>query len=795
MEVEELTWREQEVLALLAQRSTNREIAAHLHLAESTVKDYVSRILGKLNVKNRRQAVERGQELGLIGADKKAASHPQTNLPAETTPFIGRLDALEGIRAWLESTRLLTLTGPGGIGKTRLALKLATDMADTFNDGSFFVSLAPIQTVEHMVQGIAEVLKAPLTTDEEPKYQLLRYLRHKQLLLVMDNYEHLLAGANIVNEILQAAPAVTILATSRERLYLQSEAVFNVEGMTLPDHEKPEEILKYDAIQLFLQKAVKIRQSFVPSPAELKKIADICHMVQGMPLAIELAAAWLHILSLDEIAEELDKSIDMLAGEMRDMPERHRSIRAAFEHTWFLLKSSEQKIFMMLSVFRGGFTRDAAAQVAGATLPALSTLVNKSVLSYQPANGRFTMHELLRQYAQERLEMTPEAGPTTYEGHAVYYAELMASRWAYLREERQVQTLREIEADLENIRAAWQFHIAKADAAHIAKYLNSFWLLYWVRGWNQAAVNLFAQGVSAIDALPENRENKVLRAKCQANQGFFLTWLGLVDQGYELAKASIKTLEPLHYTEGLVFAYHSLTLADYYLEYVTEEKETADKLLGIAETANDNWTLATALTLSSLATLRIKDYAEARRLAEASLVISTQIGDMVLTTISTNTLGHLATAEGKNGAARGYFSRCLQTASKIGFHWAIGNATKYLGQVALLDGELMEAESYFRQSLQIAYDLGLDRDIVNHLYEFARLRVAQNIVTEAIIILVLLLQQPASQQGRLGGGRIGDNAQALLAKLKDDLTLELFNTALKIGKRTVLDEKLSELLG
>ena len=370
----------------------------------------------------------------------------------------------------------------------------------------------------------------------------------------------------------------------------------------------------------------------------------------------------------------------------------------------------------------------------------------------------------------------------------------MASSWTYLKDKRQVQTLREIEADLENIRTAWHFHVAKADVTQVAKYLNSFWLLYWLRGWNQAAVDLFVRGISAIDTLPENRESKVLRAKCQANQGFFLTWLGLADQGYELAKVSIKTLESLHHSEGLVFAYHSLTLAAYYLEYVIEEKETADKLLEIAETANDDWTSATALTLSSLATLRIKKYAEAKRLAEASLVISNKIGDMVLTTISMNTLGHLATANGENAAAKKCFLRCLQTASEVGFHWAIGNATKYLGQVALLEGELMEAETYFRQSLKIAYDLGLDRDIVNHLYEFARLRVTQNRATEAIIILVLLLRQPASEQTRLGGGRIRDNAQALLTRLEEDLLPKGYSAAIERGKRTVLDEKLSELL-
>ena len=795
MEVEELTWREQEVLALLAQRLTNREIATRLHLAESTVKEYVSRILSKLYVKNRRQAVERGKELGLLGRDKPATIEPQSNLPVATTPFIGHLETLEAIGEQLARSRLLTLTGPGGVGKTRLALKVATEVVNAFKDGCFFVSLAPIRSVEQIVQSIAEVLRIPLTTDEEPQHQLLRYLRRKQLLLVMDNYEHLLAGVSLVSQILQAAPFVTILATSRERLNLQSEMIFNVEGMALPEQETSADFLNYDAINLFVQNAGKIRQSFAPSADDLKKIAEICYMVRGMPLAIELAAAWLHILSLDEIAAELDKSLDVLASDMWDTPERHRSIRAVFEHSWFLLHSSEQQIFMRLSVFRGGFTRDAAQQVAGATLPSLRRLVNKSILSYQPGNGRFAIHELLRQYAQERLEMTPQASRLTYEAHASYYAELMASKWTDLKDKKQVQATREIEADLENIRAAWYFHVVQADVPQMGKYINSFWLLYWLRGWNQAAVDLFARGIKAIDTLPTNRESTILRAKCQAMQGFFLIWLGLADQGYLLAKESSKTLEAYHHAEGLVFAYHGLTLADYYLEYVIEEKETADKLLKIAQASNDNWTLATALALSSLATLRAKDYAEAKRLAEASLAISNKFGDLALATIATNTLGHLATAAGENDEARKCFLHCLQTANDIGFHWAKGNAIKYLGQVALLEGDLIEAEAYFRQSLKIGYDLGLDRDIVNHLYEFARLRLAQNRKTEAIILLTLLLRQPASQQTRLGSGRIKDNAKALLTKVKEDISPASFTKAQKLGETAILDEKLSELLG
>jgi len=198
----DLTWREQDILLLLAERLTNREIAERLHLAESTVKDYVGKILSKLYVKNRRQAVERAKALGLLDSDGKTSDKPLTNLPSEPTPFIGRRDELADIKQHLERARLITLTGPGGVGKTRLALKAAEKAATDFEDGCFFVSLAPIRSVEHIVQTIAEAVEFPLATHEDPQHQLLRYLQKRQLLLVVDNFEHLLQGVSIVSEIL-----------------------------------------------------------------------------------------------------------------------------------------------------------------------------------------------------------------------------------------------------------------------------------------------------------------------------------------------------------------------------------------------------------------------------------------------------------------------------------------------------------------------------------------------------------------------------------------------------------------
>jgi predicted ATPase/DNA-binding CsgD family transcriptional regulator len=791
---ENLTWREQDVLVLLAERLSNREIADQLHVAESTVKDYVGKILSKLYVKNRREAVERAKALGLLEHKQKKGETSPTNLPAESSLFIGRRDELTAIKQRLQETRLLTLTGPGGIGKTRLALKATEEAVGHFQDGCFFISLAPIHSVGNIVQAIAEAMRFPLATYEDPEHQLLRYLQKRQLLLVMDNFEHLLAGANIVSRILQAVPGVKILVTSRERLNLQGEAVVNLGGMALPNQIVLRDALDYDAITLFVQRARQVRPEFNPSQDKLLQITKICQAVSGMPLAIELAAAWLHVINIDQIAQELEKGLDILATELRDTPARHRSIRAAFDHSWALMDQTEQDIFIRLSVFRGSFTREGTQYVAGASLQLLSGLVNKSLLQSTSNSGRFEIHELLRQYAQERLEANPEANLAAHKAHAAFFAEFMKTRWEHLRGSRQTFALDELEADLENIRAGWHYYVDKADAKQLAKYIDTLWLFYWIRGWNHAGIELFEKTVKALDPLAGNAEADTIRATAMAHQGFFLTWVGLADQGYALAKESIEILERLDCSEGLVFAYNNLVLATYYLGKFDEEKETTDKLLKLAETFDDKWPKAFALSLSGMTAFRGKDYVKAERLLEASLQVSGEIEDATVSALSLVTLGNLATARGELTQAKKYFERCSSTSKKIGFHWAIGNSTKYLGQVTLLKGKLAEAERYFLQSLRIAYDLGMDRDIVNHLYELAKLRVAQNRPAEAVEFLVLLLQHPASQQAYFRRGRIRDYAQELLAKLANDVSPETYAAALERGEDLELDETINKLL-
>jgi predicted ATPase/DNA-binding CsgD family transcriptional regulator len=791
---DDLTWREHDILILLAQRLTNREIAERLHLAESTVKDYVGKILSKLYVKNRRQAVDRAKALGLLDPDSKTVDKALTNLPAEPTPFIGRKDELVEIKRRLTDTRLLTLTGPGGIGKTRLALKAARDAKDDFADGCFFVALAPIRMVEHIVQTIAEAVRFPVATHEDPQYQLLRYLQKKNLLLVMDNFEHMVDGVGIVNEILQAAPAVKIIATSRERLNLQSETIFNLDGLSFPAEIDSKDILDYDAITLFVQSAHKVRPEFAPSLKELGYITKICQMVQGMPLAIELAAAWLHILNVDEVVEELERGLDILATEMRDAPERHRSISAVFDHSWSLLDPSEQKIVKFLSVFRGGFTRDAVQQVSGASLQELAGLINKSFLNHDPGSGRLEIHELLRQYAQAHLTETPQDSAAAQEAHAAYYAEFMHQRGRHLRDKRQQQVLAEIEADIENVRAAWRYYLDQRNTQQMWKLITGIWHVYWIRWWNHAGMELFAEAVQGLRGA-QDEEILPLRALAMAFQAYFMTWLGLADQGYELAKESVEILQQQEHPEPLVFAYDSLLVNAYFLGRMDEEIEVANRMFEITTELEDKWLLAFTLFAVGMVALIEDDYTEAKRLAQLNLKLYEEVGDVSGSTMPLIILGHVALARNEYGEAKEYYLRCLELSEKISFHYSIQTASKYLSKVAISLEKNEEAEIYLHQCLMLTKEIGFVRDVVNLMYEYARLRVAQGNLTQAVELLSLVLQHPASHQTRWLEGRIRDSAEDLLSELEGELPHEVYTAALERGQEMELEEVVTDLVG
>lgn len=303
------------------------------------------------------------------------------NLPAQTTSFIGREEELTLIEQYLSNPacRLLTIIGLGGIGKTRLALQAAAT-TDQFRQGICFVGLASISSPDFLISTIASALNFPLYGRGDPKTQLINYLGDKEMLLVLDNFEHLISGAGLLVEILQRAPHLKMVVTSRERLSLQEEWILDLQGLTFPEGEEMVLLENYSAVRLFLQRAQQVQADFWLRYLDKPAVVQICRLVEGMPLGIELAAAWIRTFSCREIAVEIEKNYDFLTTSLQNIPKRHHSLQAVFEHSWGLLSEEERKVFSQLSVFWGGFSRKSAEQVVGASAFLLSALVDKSLL-------------------------------------------------------------------------------------------------------------------------------------------------------------------------------------------------------------------------------------------------------------------------------------------------------------------------------------------------------------------------------------------------------------------------------
>lgn len=296
------------------------------------------------------------------------------NLPTQPTHFIGREPEISEIVSLLteKKCRLLTLVGPGGTGKTRLSVESISQLTDSnFEHGVFYVPLAPLTSADNIVTSIISVLGIVIGDEGTPQEELLKFLSQRNLLLVLDNFEHILDGVDLIADILHVAPHVKILITSRETLNLSMEYIWHVRGMRYPDNDEPDDINQYDALNLFIERALQVRHDFSLGDEQLAVI-HICQLVDGLPLAIELAVSWLKSLSCRDIIEQIEHGVDFLITRNRDVPERHRSIRAVFDHSWKLLSDDERLVFPRLSVFRGGFTFDAAVKIADADLMTLS---------------------------------------------------------------------------------------------------------------------------------------------------------------------------------------------------------------------------------------------------------------------------------------------------------------------------------------------------------------------------------------------------------------------------------------
>jgi len=636
--------------------------------------------------------------------------HPN-NLPTQPTPFIGRREELDEIRILLQSgdCRLLTLVGLGGSGKTRLGIQAATEQLERFVHGVYFVPLASLNSPDLIAPTIAEALQLPIANQENLRQQLADYLREKRILLLLDNFEHIIAGADLLGDLLNAAPNLKILVTSRERLNLQQEWVFILQGMAYPDNPNVENFEEYPAIQMFLQSMHRAQAGLTLSESDKPHVLRICQLVEGMPLGIELAAAWVRTLSPHEIAQEIGRNAEFLATFMRNQPQRHRSMRAVFEYSWHLLSEPERDTLRRLSVFRGGFWRDTAAQVAQATLPQLSALLDKSLLR-RDTLGRYEIHELLRQFAASHLaaDHTPEL--ETRDRHCAYYAEFLNQRAILLRGGRsQREASEEIREEIENIRAAWKWAVNREKITELGQMLDSLARFYDMRSWFQEGCATFGQAVAQLRG---NDAAQRLFARLSVRQGEMCYHLGNYAQAQHIIETGLHILHTLNDPDEMAHALLNLGTLNYLMGNHIRATQSLQESLSLYRALNDQWGVAHTQSILGLAANTRGEYAAAQNYLQESLNLYKELDDRWGVARLLNMLGVVLQKTGDYDQARHLGQESLALSRTIGDLRGIAYALGNLGVVSGAQGEFHEARTLLQESLKIRREIGDLRGVV-----------------------------------------------------------------------------------
>ena len=624
-------------------------------------------------------------------------------LPPQPTPFVGRALELAELGGLLQSdgTRLVTLLGPGGVGKTRLALETAREMAHAFDDGVVFVPLAPLGSVVQIPRASLESLGVEPVAGHDPEEQLLELLIDKEMLLLLDNFEHLLSGASLITRILEATSSCKLIVTSRQPLGLLNEVIYEVEGLAYPALDMYDDIEEYDAVALFVRSARRVQAGFTLPLDQKQAVRELCRLLSGQPLGLELAANWIRLLSPTEIVAELSSTLDLLEITTEELPPRHRSLRALFDSSWSLLTDEDRSALRRLAIFRSGFDRLAAQRVAGVGLRTLLSLLNKSLLTRKRGEA-FEWHVAVQQYAEMKLSEHQDELKDVRHSYLKWAVGLAEEAAAASNGPDEAAWLEKLAAHHSNLNSALELCLQVGDTEtglRLGAYLWEFW---YFRGHYSEGLRFLTAVLAAPDAaaFPRWQAKALISAgilchgqgRDHASRDFFLQAVGPTRElGDPFALAELlNNLGGISQEMGDYRAAH-----EYHRECLDLRRAQADEV-GIAMSLNN---------LGNLFHSEEK-YSSARECYEEGLILHRRLGNQKGTSYSLTGLGMVAFEAGRLAEARSLFEESLAIRRTLGFRFAVAELLCRLGNVALSLGDGTGAREALRESLAIMVEDG-----------------------------------------------------------------------------------------